>query len=99
MEESNLAELEEWVELLETTKAISPKKLAALTESVGSSIIVAGKLKDKCAAIEGLEEMISDIYDLTENTKEHKRTLKDLRNQIEEIKVEVDVCPLCEKEW
>jgi len=96
---STVADLEEFIETLESSEVIDPVEIKKLVRSVIKLEKQAMSLEEKHSLLFDLEECVESFDSLASERRAGKRELKALLERYDKTKEECGVCPLCEKEW
>ena len=68
-------------------------------KALGSAIVKADRQKHLDSEYEIVVEISDSLEELKEEKKTAKKTISDFEEEIEGIKAECEMCPLCEKTW
>lgn len=97
--EKDLDSISEMVEFLEENKLIPEKHILKANKKISYLSKLNESSLESSSIIDHLEDEIDNIESLVGMRKENKINLKSLIRELEEIKEECGICPVCEKEW
>ena len=92
-------ELEGFISVVEQTPKISGEEIESLQKRIEALVLQFNRTQKLKETINELEEDLDQLEFLTNTKKDNSRKLKGLEKELEDLKEEAGVCPMCEKEW
>ena len=97
--ESRGEQLSEIIYELSELKKPDATQIKKAEKVLGSAIVKADRQKHLDSEYEIVVEISDSLEELKEEKKTIKKTISDFEEEIEGIKAECEMCPLCEKTW